>query len=78
VVRTVQQVHNTGLYWITLFLLTTFGLYIVGWLALRPFMQHLFMAETIGSVYGKYARCIAALSDTVALIVYLTGQINVM
>ncbi|MEF2229172.1 MAG: sodium:solute symporter family protein [Candidatus Cardinium sp.] len=79
-VRSVEQVYNTGLYWITLFLLHASGFYIISCLSLRmgPFMKHLSIAETIGSIYGKFARLIVALSNICYSIVVVTGQISVM
>lgn len=79
-VRNVQQVHNLGLYWIILSLLIIFDLYIVSHLALRmgQFMNHFSMPETIGSVYGKYARMITALSGICDAIAMIAGQISAM
>lgn len=79
-IRNVQQVHNLGLYWIILDLLAGFDLYIISKLALYMgrFMCHLSMPETIGSVYGKYARMITALSGICDAIAIIAGQISVM
>ncbi|WP_419241534.1 hypothetical protein [Cardinium endosymbiont of Nabis limbatus] len=61
-IRTVECVYNLGLWWIAITLLTCFDAYLIGKLALRmgPFMKHLSMAETIGSIYGRYPRITAA------------------
>ncbi|TSJ81357.1 MAG: HD domain-containing protein [Candidatus Cardinium sp.] len=79
-VRTVEQVHNNGLWWILIFLLSgCFGPWVIRPLALRmgPFMQHLSMAETIGSVYGRYTRVVVALSNVCVSIISLVTQITV-
>ncbi|UWW96498.1 MAG: hypothetical protein NMK33_03480 [Candidatus Cardinium sp.] len=51
-VRNVEYVYRIGLWWIVIMLLSSFGLWAVGRLALRmgPFMQHFSMAETIGNI----------------------------
>ncbi|WP_419241844.1 hypothetical protein [Cardinium endosymbiont of Nabis limbatus] len=79
-IRNVQQVHNLGLYWIILTLLSGFDLYIISKLALYMgrFMGHLSMPETIGSVYGKYARMITALSGICDAIATIAMQISAM
>ncbi|WP_342265041.1 sodium:solute symporter family transporter [Cardinium endosymbiont of Philonthus spinipes] len=79
-IRNVQEVHNIGLWWITLMLLAPFSCWLVGSLALRMgrFMQHLSMADTMGSIYGKYVGIITALSSICASIVMVTAQINVI
>ncbi len=79
-VRTIERVHNTGLYWIIISFSSNFAVWMVAPLALRmgPFMRHLSLPETIGKVYGKYARIITALSSIGASIALIAGQINVM
>ena len=42
------------------------------------FMRHLSMPETIGSIYGKYARIITALSGISDAIAMIAGQISAM
>jgi len=61
-------------------LLSGFDLYIISRLALYmgPFMYHLSMPETIGSVYGKYARIITALSGICDAIAMIAAQISAM
>ncbi|AXI24075.1 Sodium:solute symporter family protein [Cardinium endosymbiont of Sogatella furcifera] len=78
--RNVQQVHQLGLYWIILDLLAGFDLYIISKLALYMgrFMGHLSMPETMGSVYGKYARIITALSGICDAIATIAMQISAM
>ncbi|WP_243018127.1 MULTISPECIES: sodium:solute symporter family protein [Candidatus Cardinium] len=47
-------------------------------LRMGPFMQHLSIAETIGSIYGKYPRLIVACLSICWMIVVVSVQINVM
>ena len=79
-VRTVEQVHQFGLYWIIKSLLAGFGIFMLYPLALRmgPFMQHLSMPETLGHVYGRYPRIVAALSSICTYIASLAIQINII
>ncbi|TSJ80566.1 MAG: HD domain-containing protein [Candidatus Cardinium sp.] len=79
-VREVQATHELGAWWITLSLLEVLGLWTISRLALRmgPFMGHLSMAETLGSIYGKYPRIIAAVVGICTSVVIITGQITVM
>lgn len=78
--RMVEQVPTTGLYWIVLATLAGFHLWIISPLAkrMRPFMQHLSIAETIGSVYGTHPRVVAALSGICFSVVGLAIEIRVM
>lgn len=78
--RTVESVYNLGLWWITITLVTSFDAYIIGKLALRmgPFMQHLSMAETIGTIYGKSPRIMVALVSLCGAIIAVTMQITAM
>lgn len=48
------------------------------WVYMVPFMQHFSIAETIGSVYGKYPRVITALSSTIFVIGCVATQINLI
>ncbi|MGI2257194.1 sodium:solute symporter family transporter [Candidatus Cardinium hertigii] len=77
--RNVTCTHELGLPWIVL-TLDCFGLWIIAKLALRmgPFMQHLSMADTIGNVYGKYPRIVAALFSICNCIVSVSIQVNVI
>ncbi|WP_243018306.1 MULTISPECIES: sodium:solute symporter family protein [Candidatus Cardinium] len=80
-IRNVECVHSLGLTWIVATILPTcFGMWMIGKLALRmgPFMEHLSIAETIGHVYGNYARIVAALIGICKCIIIITIQINVM
>ncbi|WP_243018209.1 sodium:solute symporter family transporter [Candidatus Cardinium hertigii] len=79
-VRNVEQVYKLGLYWIMVLTLAGFSLYIVSWLALRMgrFMHHLSMPETIGSVYGRYARIITTLSGICDAIAMIAAQVSAM
>ncbi|MGI2261748.1 sodium:solute symporter family protein [Candidatus Cardinium hertigii] len=77
---TIQSVYDLGLYYIFVMSLDYFGFWVIGRLALRmgPFMHHLSMAETIGSIYGKYPRVMAALVGICSCIAIVTGQILVI
>ncbi len=78
-VRNVQQIHSIGIYWIVIYLFIVFRLWTMSWLSLcmKPFMHHLSMTETIGSVYGKYPRVITALISICKCIISVTSQIIV-
>lgn len=78
--RTVPDIYDQGIVCIVYVFGLVINSYIVNLLALRmgPFMQHLSMAETIGSVYGKYPRMIAALLATSLVVGVVAIQINVM
>ncbi|WP_223245671.1 sodium:solute symporter family transporter [Cardinium endosymbiont of Bemisia tabaci] len=80
IIRSIESIHELGLYIIFGTSLDYFGFWIIGRLALRmgPFMKHLSMAETIGSIYGKYPRIIAALVGICVCVVVITVQIKVM
>ena len=79
-VRTVECVHALGLWWIVAMFTAPFGFWIISRLALRmgPFMQHLSIAETIGHIYGRYPRIIAALVGICNCMVGITVQVNVI
>ncbi|WP_342265534.1 sodium:solute symporter family transporter [Cardinium endosymbiont of Philonthus spinipes] len=79
-VRSIECIHSMGLWWVVMMLLSSFGLWVVGKLALRmgPFMYHLSIAETIGTIYGRYPRIIASLVGICGAIVIVTMQINVI
>ncbi|MDN5246803.1 MAG: sodium:solute symporter family protein [Candidatus Cardinium sp.] len=79
-IRNVECVHALGLWWIIVRIFDCFGLWVISKLALRmgPFMQHLSIAETIGSIYGKYPRVIAALVSICGSIIAITAQITVI
>ncbi|AXI24268.1 Sodium:solute symporter family [Cardinium endosymbiont of Sogatella furcifera] len=76
----VECVYEYGLWWIVLVFLDCFGLWTIGKLALRmgPFMQHFSIAQTMGHVYGRYARIVTALVGTCRCIIIITMQITVM
>ncbi|WP_223261922.1 sodium:solute symporter family protein [Cardinium endosymbiont of Dermatophagoides farinae] len=78
--RTVESVYNLGLWWIAVTLLTCLDAYLIGKLALRmgPFMKHLSIAETIGSIYGKYPRVMVALVSVCDAVIAVTMQITAM
>ncbi|MGI2257202.1 sodium:solute symporter family transporter [Candidatus Cardinium hertigii] len=77
--RNVECVHDLGLWWIVFCLLGPLGSWLIGKLVLRmgPFMQHLSIAETLGNIYGKYPRIVAALVGICLNIVSITTQIRV-
>lgn len=54
----------------------TFWLISLVWVHMVPFMQHLSIAGTIGSVYGKYPRIIVALLCIYVSIVTVAMEIN--
>ena len=79
-IRTVEQVHIHGLYWIIVMLLGMINIVLLIPLSLRmtPFMNNLSLAETMGQVYGKWPRIITALTGICISIASLAIQINVM
>ncbi|ROT47293.1 sodium:solute symporter family protein [Candidatus Cardinium hertigii] len=81
VMHSVTEVHKFGLCAILTGIITgCLSFWIISPLALRmaPFMHHLSMSETVGSIYGKYPRVMVVLSNLFASIVMITIQINVM
>ncbi|MEF2229274.1 MAG: sodium:solute symporter family protein, partial [Candidatus Cardinium sp.] len=79
-IRAVEQVYSSGLYWIMLMILAGINLWIVSLIAIRmgPFMKHLSLPETIGSIYGQYARIITGISSVCSAIAIIAIQINVI
>ncbi|MDD9139508.1 MAG: sodium:solute symporter family protein, partial [Candidatus Cardinium sp.] len=79
-IRDIEQIHNNGLYWMLLMLSSSLPFLLLSRLVLRmgPFMHHLSMPETIGSIYGTYPRIIAALSSICNSIASIAAQIIVM
>lgn len=79
-IRDVETTYKLGLWWIVLSLLDTLGLWIISKLSLRmgPFMHDLSMSDTIGNIYGKYPRVMAAIVGISSCIIIITGQINAM
>ncbi|AXI23990.1 Sodium:solute symporter family protein [Cardinium endosymbiont of Sogatella furcifera] len=78
--RGIPNVYNIGTHYIiSLFAWSiSFGLISLLGLRMGPFMTHLSVAETIGSVYGKYPRTITALLGICWSIGIVSIQINVM
>lgn len=79
--RNINETHQLGLWWILLSILDSFFCFwIISKLSLRmgPFMQHLSMAETIGHIYDRYPRIIAAFVGICGSIVGITIQISVI
>ncbi|MGI2262337.1 sodium:solute symporter family protein [Candidatus Cardinium hertigii] len=79
--RELPNIYDQGIQYIFLTVaISIAGWYILNLLALHmgPFMQHLSMAETIGSIYGQYLRMITALLTTCCCIGIVAIQINVM
>ena len=79
-IRTVEQVHVEGLFWIILMSLATVGMWFFSKLAPRMaiFMENLSLAETIGQVYGKLPRIITALASICGSIAFVAIQVNVI
>lgn len=79
-IRNIEGIYGYGLSWIMLVSSSPFSLWIISKLALRmgPFMSHLSLAETIGNVYGKYPRIIAALIGICSCMVIMIIQIKVI
>ena len=79
-VRTVEQVYTKGIYWILYLTLSYADIWMTTYLATRmgPFMQHLSIAESIGSIYGNIPRLITALFCICTEVASVAIQINVM
>ncbi|WP_243518977.1 MULTISPECIES: sodium:solute symporter family protein [unclassified Candidatus Cardinium] len=77
-IRAIEQVYSSGLYWIILMILSGLNLWIVSLVAIRmgPFMKHLSLPETIGSIYGQYARMITAISAICSATAVIAIQIK--
>ncbi|TSJ81422.1 MAG: hypothetical protein NMK33_02910 [Candidatus Cardinium sp.] len=78
--REVPKVYEFGIHRIAFLFTMPVTFWIISLLGLRmgPFMAHLSIAETIGSVYGRYPRVIAALLGICFSIGVVAIQINVM
>ena len=79
-VRNVECIYDLGLWFIGVLLLVPFGIWIISRLSLRmgPFMAHLSMAETMGSIYGRYPMFITVLVSICNCIIGVTSQIIIM
>lgn len=80
-VHAVEQIYSKGFFcMVTVLSGVFFCFWMLSWLALRmaPFMNHLSMPDTVGNVYGKYPRAIAALSSIYCAIAVMAIQIAVM
>ncbi len=77
-IRNVQLIHKLGLYWILFSILAGFDVLVLGPIVARmkPFMRHLSMAETMGSVYGIIPRVVTALASIATSIAAIAIQIN--
>ncbi|MDD9140120.1 MAG: sodium:solute symporter family protein, partial [Candidatus Cardinium sp.] len=76
--RNVEQIYVKGLFWILFGLsVSSVRYWLLSPLMLRmgPFMQHLSLAESIGSAYGKLPRLVTALVSIIREIILVTGQI---
>ncbi|AWN81463.1 sodium:solute symporter family protein [Candidatus Cardinium hertigii] len=75
--RTVEQVYVQGLFWVLIISFYPIYYWLLAPLMLRMglFMQHLSVAESIGSIYGKGPRLVAALASTIACIIIIAMQI---
>ncbi|MDD9139878.1 MAG: HD domain-containing protein [Candidatus Cardinium sp.] len=78
--RNVEQTHAQGFLWILYLLSSPFIYWILSPLMLRmgPFMQHLSLAESIGSVYGKLPRLVITLVSIIGDTIMVTMQIIAM
>ncbi|MGI2298745.1 sodium:solute symporter family transporter [Candidatus Cardinium hertigii] len=76
-VRNIECVYDLGLFWITMLTLDCFGSWVISKFALRmgPFMQHLSIPETIGSIYGTYPKIVTAVFSILHSTVMITMQI---
>ncbi|WP_223245920.1 sodium:solute symporter family protein [Cardinium endosymbiont of Sogatella furcifera] len=79
-VRAVEQVYSSGLYWVILMILAGLNLWIISLMAIRmgPFMGHLSLPETMGTIYGPYARIITGISSVCSAIAVIAIQISVI
>ncbi|CDG49476.1 sodium:solute symporter family protein [Cardinium endosymbiont of Bemisia tabaci] len=80
-IRSVTTFSSSRLFWIVWQLfVNSFIFLIISWLAghMGRYIYHLSMAETMGRIYGKYARIITALLNIPYLIIFIAIQINVM
>ncbi|AXI24079.1 Sodium:solute symporter family protein [Cardinium endosymbiont of Sogatella furcifera] len=79
-VQYIPQMCHYGLQLMIIWLMVPFG----GWLMsqiiwrMGPFLQHLSIAETIGSVYGKIPRVMVALASIAYAIGMVTNQIKII
>ena len=74
----IQQCYSYGLPVITSWCSAAITLWLINlvWVRMVPFMQHLSIAGSIGSVYGKYPRIIVALLCICSSIAMVTLEIN--
>ena len=79
-IRNVECIHDLGLWFIVVLLIVPFGMCTISKFSLRmgPFMQHFSTAETMGSIYGRYPRCITVLVSICRNIILITSQIIIM
>lgn len=77
-VSPVQVCYSYGLLQFCLMFVNAIALWLtsLAWVRMAPFMHHLSIAETIGSVYGNYPRIITALLSIWYTISTLIFQIN--
>lgn len=78
--RHVEQIYTGGNAWVYIVLISSLSFSVISFLASRAelFMHNLSMPESIGRVYGKQARIIAAFVGIVSLVIGIAIQINVM
>ncbi|MGI2257629.1 sodium:solute symporter family transporter [Candidatus Cardinium hertigii] len=79
-IRNIECIYQLGSYWIMLTILDCCSYWFMSRLGLRmgPFMEHFSIAETIGSIYGRYPRIVAALFSILHCMIMVIIQINVM
>ncbi|AWN81382.1 High-affinity proline transporter PutP [Candidatus Cardinium hertigii] len=78
--RGVEQTHAQGIFWILFGLSVSIAYLLLSPLMLRmgPFMQHLSLAESIGTSYGKMPRLVVALVSVIGNVIMVTTQIIAM
>lgn len=78
--RNVQFIYDFGFRFAVVLLLVPCGMWIISRLSLcmGPFIQHLSIAETMGSIYGKYTMLITGLDSALNCIIMVTTQITIM
>ncbi|AXI24251.1 Sodium:solute symporter family protein [Cardinium endosymbiont of Sogatella furcifera] len=74
----VEVCYSAGLSKVVLTFMRALTLWLTSlmWIRMAPFIQHLSIAGTIGSIYGKYPRIIVALLATCSAISVVKDQIN--
>jgi len=77
--RELEKVYTNGLYYVIISILAPCSLLFIGrFLALRmgEFMDHLSIAESMGSIFGRTVRIVTAISSILCLAAMLSIQLN--